>query len=120
MAKAAEIARRIRQIMQQRGMSQKELAEFLNVSQPAVSLYLQGRIPPAEVLYRLARLGNTSMEWILTGFDPRETSETVREPTAPYGEQEILLEIWEQLPTRLRKDLLNFLKHLLVWQQERK
>lgn len=118
MVKPTEIAGRIRWIMKQRGMSQKELADYLNISQPAISLYLQGRTPPADVLYRLAKLGNTTMEWILTGYDRTEASQTIQEAAPVYGNREILLELWEKLPVRLQKDLLNFLKHLLEWQQE--
>ena len=113
MANPAEIAGRIREIMQRRGLSQKELAAYLKVSQPAVSLYLQGRTPPAEVLYRLARLGNTTMEWLLTGTPAHPSSTTVQEPPAVYGEREILLELWEKIPRTLRKDLLNLLTHLV-------
>lgn len=37
------------------------------MSQPAISKYLRDRIPPAETLLRLAELGQTTVEWILTG-----------------------------------------------------
>ncbi|OPX32562.1 hypothetical protein B1H10_07425 [candidate division KSB1 bacterium 4484_188] len=44
------LATRIRHVMQQEGLTQKDLAALLHISQPAVSLYLKGRMPPADTL----------------------------------------------------------------------
>jgi transcriptional regulator with XRE-family HTH domain len=61
------IAGRINSIRKKLDLNQEELAAILNVSQPAISKYLQNRIPPPRVLLNLAILGNTTVEWILTG-----------------------------------------------------
>ena len=39
----------------------------MQISQPAISKYLKERIPPADILLKLAQIGNTTIEWILTG-----------------------------------------------------
>lgn len=62
-----EIAGRINFIRQQNNLTQGQLALKLAISQPAVSKYLKERIPPADVLHNLAKLGQTTIEWILTG-----------------------------------------------------
>ena len=62
-----QIGKRIRQIMGQLDVTQQELADLLGVSQPAISIYLKGRMPPPDVLLQIARLGGTTVEWILTG-----------------------------------------------------
>lgn len=62
-----DIVKRIDLIRKQNGMNQEQLAVELNISQPAVSKYLKERIPPPEILLKLARLGKTTIEWILTG-----------------------------------------------------
>lgn len=62
-----DVSRRIDLLRRQNSLSQEKLAEILEVSQPAVSKYLKDRIPPAELLYKLAQLGQTTMEWILSG-----------------------------------------------------
>ncbi len=50
-------------------LTQNQLAKILNVTQPAISKYLQGRVPPPFVLLELSRLSGKSIEWILTGDD---------------------------------------------------
>ncbi|RMF60502.1 MAG: helix-turn-helix domain-containing protein [Calditrichaeota bacterium] len=109
-----KVGERISRIMQAAGMNQQQLATHLGISQPAVSLYLQGRIPPPEVLYQLALLGNTSMEWILTGKEERDISSgKVREASSAYHVHARLLKLWEQLSPELRQDLLRLIEHIL-------
>ncbi|MEJ2544616.1 MAG: helix-turn-helix transcriptional regulator, partial [Calditrichaceae bacterium] len=67
MINISEVSQRIDLIRKQNGWTQGEMAEALQLSQPAVSIYLKERIPPAETLLRLAEIGNTTIEWILTG-----------------------------------------------------
>lgn len=113
-AERAQVGRRIQQLMKRVGITQKGLADYLNISQPAISLYLQGRIPPADVLLRIARLANTTVEWILTGEEdhPREML-AVKENQVPYGKESVLLELWSQLPQSARSDFLNLLKRFV-------
>ena len=61
------IIERIDYIRRQNNLNQEQLAAKLNISQPAVSKYLKDRIPPADILLKLANLGGTTVEWILTG-----------------------------------------------------
>jgi len=63
----SEITARIDSIRRQKNMNQEQLAAALGISQPAVSKYLKDRIPPGDILLKLARLSNTTIEWILTG-----------------------------------------------------
>lgn len=104
-------AKRIREIMRRKNLTQEQLSTLLGISQPAVSLYLQGRMPPADVLYQIAQLDNTTVEWLLTGQE--KDKPVVREKSAPYGEQHPLLKMWDRLPAPIQKDLLNLIRHLL-------
>lgn len=63
-----QICERIDLLRKKNGLSQEQLANALNISQPAVSKYLKNRVPPAETLLKLAQLGQTTVEWILTGY----------------------------------------------------
>lgn len=48
--------------------SQQEFAKLLGISSVALQNYEYGlRLPPGETLIQLAKLGNTSTDWILTG-----------------------------------------------------
>ncbi len=101
-------AERIRGIMTEKGLTQKDLSELLDVSQPAVSLYLQGRMPPADVLYRIAQLGGTSVEWLLTGSTVGNM--VAREAQPLYGNQHLLLKLWDQVPPNIQRDILRLLR----------
>ena len=58
---------RIKQIRLQAGMRQWELARLLGTTQSAVHKYEHGVVPEPRRLLELARVGSTSIEWLLTG-----------------------------------------------------
>ena len=63
----SDVCARIDAVRRELGLKQEQFAVALKISQPAVSKYLRERIPPAEILLRIARLGNTTIEWLLCG-----------------------------------------------------
>src|SRR5881396_1023028 len=58
---------RIKQIRKRAGLRQWQLAELLGTTQSAVHKYEHGVIPEPRRLVELGHLGNTTIEWILTG-----------------------------------------------------
>ena len=70
------MGRRIKQIRLQAGMRQWELARILGTTQSAVHKYEHGVVPEPRRLVELARVGGTSIEWILTGSHWDNGSET--------------------------------------------
>jgi len=106
-----EVASRIKRVMKQAQMTQVDLAAYLGISQPAVSQYLQGRIAPAEVLLNIARLGNTTTEWLLTGKTPNISTDSVREAPPSY-QSHPLFSVWNRLPAAIQRDLLILMHHL--------
>ncbi len=107
------LSARIRTIMRKQGLTQNEFADLLGISQPAVSQYLQGRVPPADVLLPLARLGNTSIEWLLTGDEKTaEAPLAVKESPTAYGDTHAVLEIWPKLPRQVRRSLLTLMRNI--------
>jgi transcriptional regulator with XRE-family HTH domain len=63
----AAMGRRVKQIRLGAGMRQWELAKILGTTQSAVHKYEHGVIPEPRRLVELARIGGTSVEWVLTG-----------------------------------------------------
>lgn len=61
------IGSRIREIRLHSGLRQWELAKILGTTQSAIHKYEHGVIPEPRRLMVLARVGATSIEWILTG-----------------------------------------------------
>lgn len=63
----AAMGKRIRQIRLRAGLRQWELAKILGTTQSAVHKYEHGVVPEPRRLVELARVGDTSIEWVLTG-----------------------------------------------------
>jgi transcriptional regulator with XRE-family HTH domain len=63
----AAMGRRIKQIRTGAGLRQWQLAERLGTTQSAVHKYEHGVVPEPRRLVELARVGQTTVEWILTG-----------------------------------------------------
>ncbi len=63
----AIIGQRIKALRKSKGLRQWQMAELLGATQPAVHKYENGILPEVRRLLTLARIGNTSVEWILTG-----------------------------------------------------
>lgn len=61
------IGERIKALRKSKGLRQWQMAELLGATQPAVHKYENGILPEVKRLLELARIGNTSVEWILTG-----------------------------------------------------
>ena len=61
------MGKRIRQIRLGASLRQWELAKLLGTTQSAVHKYEHGVVPEPRRLVELARIGGTSVEWVLTG-----------------------------------------------------
>jgi transcriptional regulator with XRE-family HTH domain len=61
------MGKRIRQIRLGAKLRQWELAKLLGTTQSAVHKYEHGVVPEPRRLVELARIGGTSIEWVLTG-----------------------------------------------------
>lgn len=82
--KAVELSaffERLRQILDDRGLSQADLARELGVGVATVSeWFTRGRVPNGDVMLRLPGALRVNGHWLLTGEGPRE-----REPS-PHGD----------------------------------
>jgi transcriptional regulator with XRE-family HTH domain len=72
----AAMGKRIRQIRLGAGLRQWELARMLGTTQSAVHKYEHGVVPEPRRLVELAKIGRTSIEWVLTGHHWDNGSET--------------------------------------------
>ena len=80
----SKVSERIDEIMQKLSLNQKQLADLLGITQPAVSKYLSNRIPPAHILFKITQLSGRGMEWFLTG-ESENLSYKVAEPVNTYN-----------------------------------
>ena len=75
------MGKRIKQIRLTAGMKQWELAKLLGTTQSAVHKYEHGVVPEPRRLVALARIGSTSVEWVLTGEHWENGSDVQERPT---------------------------------------
>lgn len=66
------ISKKILDIRKKLGLSQPEFADALGVAKSTASRYENGRIPEADILYKIAQLAGVTMESILEvgGVEP--------------------------------------------------
>lgn len=68
------LAKQIRTLRINAGMSQSQLAENLNVSPSAVGMYEQGRrMPSIDLLILLASFFNVSLDYLIIGTEVRRS-----------------------------------------------
>jgi transcriptional regulator with XRE-family HTH domain len=99
--KAAELSaffERLRQCLDDRGMSQADLARDLGVGVATVSeWFTRGRVPNGDVMLRLPSTLQVSGHWLLTGEGPRDVER--RRGVDPYlrGVQDALAHVSKSL-----------------------
>ncbi len=62
-----ETGARIKKLRKEAGLRQWQLAELIGATQPAIHMYERGVLPEPKRLLELAKIGSTTVEWILTG-----------------------------------------------------
>ena len=108
------VSKRINFIMFELGVNQNQLAKKLNITQPAISKYLKGRIPPPLVLLHLAKLSGKSIEWFLTGENERNfPPKKVSEDTASYIVEKSFEEKIYMLPVNIKNNIENLIDSIL-------
>ncbi|MCT4542220.1 MAG: helix-turn-helix domain-containing protein [Vallitalea sp.] len=68
-----DFGNRLKKELKKNNITQKEATELLNLSKNAIGNYVKGRVPTAEILYKLSNLFNVSMEYLLTGEENTST-----------------------------------------------
>src|SRR5262249_53837025 len=89
----ADVAKRIRLIRQQLRLTQGGFSKAIGVSRLSVARYEAGRLPRADVLDRIARLGDVTVTWLLHGTEkgepPRSVASGPNEMARPVAAQRI-------------------------------
>jgi transcriptional regulator with XRE-family HTH domain len=107
-----KVSERIDAVMQELSLNQKQLAGKLGITQPAVSMYLSDRVPPAHILLNLAQLSGRTMEWFLTG-NVDTMIYNVSEPKTTYGDRLKLEKKISLLPKEIYKRLESLVDSII-------
>ncbi len=101
-----EIGARIKRLRKEAGLRQWQLAQMVGATQPAIHMYERGVLPEPKRLLQIARIGNTTVEWILTGRHWKDGSEEMnRAPDEIYRLAYLLKEYDEEQREILREAL---------------
>ena len=85
----SKIGARIKQLRFRNNLSQKELAEKLDVEPSTISEIECGENPPTTlILLKLKRFFNLNVDWILTGELPLEIDEDLKEMIEDFKNNE--------------------------------
>ena len=108
------ISNRITKIMFDLRINQDQLAKILNITQPAVSKYLKGRVPPPNVLLQLSKLSGMSIEWILTGTtETKQKSNIIFEESEQYHTSKTIEEKFNLLSLAIQRDIETLIDSIL-------
>jgi transcriptional regulator with XRE-family HTH domain len=96
-------------------LTQKEFADILKVKQNYISRYEKGRLPGPDLLLKIARYGNVSVDWILWGETRGEPArQIIKEKEERYGEDPLNQEIIKLLKRIKTEDKRTIIKILRV------
>ena len=92
-------AERLRFALKSSGYTQKKVTEELGLSKNSITNYLNGRIPESTILYKMSKLLNVSMEWLISGNDITNKVQSI----SNLSEEEIhLITLYRKLTPRDR------------------
>ena len=98
-----DLADRLNQIMEQRGIIASEIADGAGISRPVMSRYLSKRSGiSAENLIKLSQHLNVSPDWLLNGSD---APESIKMSKSVSVDKNTIIEVQKEPIERLNKDV---------------
>ena len=76
--KISDFGRRLKESFD--NSTNQSIAEKLGVSKPALTAYMQGRIPPPDKLIEIAKLTKCNLNWLLTGIGTKKNNPQIERP----------------------------------------
>jgi len=98
-----DLADRLNQIMDQKGIKASQIADATGITRPVMSRYLANRSGiSAENLIKLSQYLNVSPDWLLNGSD---APEAVKMSKSVSVDKNTIIEVQRELIERLKKDV---------------
>jgi len=95
---------RLKELRNEKGITQEELSNYLNVSRSTIAGYETGkRKPEYETLQKLANYFNVSLDYLLGSSNERSSADKIKNAISDDKE---LQETWEQISQRENLQLL--------------
>lgn len=104
---STKFGERLKECIKSAGITQKDLALKINVSKTSINNYVGGRIPDAVILYKISKILNTTIEWLLAGEHPINQ-------VVSFNQEEIeLLNLYSSCNEIQQKDIVENIKTYL-------
>jgi len=98
------VKERLIEVRNEKGITQEELSNYLNVSRSTIAGYETGkRKPEYETLQKLANYFNVSLDYLLGSSNERSSADKIKNAISDDKE---LQETWEQISQRENLQLL--------------
>lgn len=104
---------RLRELREDLGLTQKQLAEMLNLTQSTIAYYENGRkMPTLENAVRITKIFNTSLDYLVGVTDRHQALENIKEDRVSYYDNKCLSNAIGSLSADSLKELVNFIDYL--------
>ena len=104
-------AKRLKELRQQKGVSQEEVAKFLNVERTTYTAYESGKSRPVRYLDKLSSYFNVSSDYILGLVDSPSIKE-IKFETLSDLEKQLIIDYWK-LNDVGKEKLISYSRDLL-------
>lgn len=102
------ITDRINEQLNYLGLSRADMCRFTGISESTIRNWIRGTSPQAEMLFKVARFLNVSLEYLITGENPPpKTEKVIKNYDSDISE---IVELLELLPEGEREEVKEIIK----------
>lgn len=108
-----ELQERIKILREEKGITQQEVANYLNVERATISGYeTKGKQPDLQKLGRLAKVFGVSLDFLITGEEPKINFDFTVSSEKETAIDENIYSLYSALNYKGKKELERYIKYL--------
>lgn len=101
-------AKRLKELRSEKGVVQKDVANFLNITTSAYGFYEQGkRVPDTDIMIKLSDYFNVSLDYLLGKEDVKNYTEDPNITIALHSDTD-----YDELPKEAKDEINNFIEFI--------
>ncbi len=101
-------AQRLKELRSEKGVVQKDVANFLNITTSAYGFYEQGkRVPDTDIMIKLSNYFNVSLDYLLGKTDIKNYTEDPNITIALHSDTD-----YDELPKEAKDEINNFIEYV--------
>lgn len=108
-----ELQDRIKLLREEKGLTQEELAKYLNVARATISGYeTKGKQPDIDKLIKMSNIFKVSLDYLICGKVKNKSTDFIKHPDNESLIDDSVYNIYSQLDYTSKKDLERYLQYL--------